>query len=64
MEVFRRPIPIEVTYGADVGKKKLQGMNEFMKKHGSPFGILVTRETFDLREEVVYIPLWFFLLMC
>jgi hypothetical protein len=36
---------------------KRNSRNEFMKKHGSPFGILVTRETFDLKEKVVYIPL-------
>lgn len=64
MEVSRRLIPIEVTYRADIGKKELRGINEFMKKHGSSFSIFVTRDTFDLRGEIVYIPLWLFLLMC
>ncbi len=64
MEVSQKPIPIEVTYLADIDKKKLRGIEEFMREHGSPFGILVTRDVFDLRGKMVCIPLWFFLLMC
>lgn len=63
MEVSRRLIPIEVTYGVSISKE-LRGINEFMKRHESPFGIFVTRDTFDLRGGIVYIPLWLFLLMC
>lgn len=64
IEVSRKLMPIEVTYRADIGEKELRGINEFMKKHKPLFGIIVTRDTFDLRGEIVYIPLWLFLLMC
>ncbi len=64
LELFRKPVPIESKYSNDIHKKDLKGMYQFLKEHEESFGIVITKDRFDLRENIIYIPLWLFLLMC
>lgn len=64
MEVAQRTVPIEVTLDDELPAKKLKGMDEFEKKYGPPFSVVVTRSAFGLKEKRLYIPLWLFMLMC
>ncbi|MBN1134868.1 MAG: ATP-binding protein [Methanosarcinaceae archaeon] len=56
------PIPLEVKYRQDPGD--IAGVREFMKKFDSPFGIVVTKDTLKLADDVLFIPLALFLLVC
>jgi predicted AAA+ superfamily ATPase len=64
IEILQKPIPIEVKYRDKIDKRDLKGLLEFSKKHKSPFQIAITREKLDLNENIIFIPLWLFLLMC
>lgn|GEM_PF-6646566 len=56
------PIPVEVKYQEspdDIG-----GVAEFMEEFGSPFGIVVTKNTFKLEAGILFVPLYLFLAAC
>jgi predicted AAA+ superfamily ATPase len=56
------PIPVEVKYRNDPGD--ISGVKEFMSEFGSPFGIVVTKSTLKLTDDILFIPLGLFLLIC
>lgn len=64
VDMLQKPIPIEVKYRDRIGRKDLKGLLEFSEKHRTPFQAVITREKLDLNGNVVFIPLWLFLLMC
>ncbi len=63
LELFRKPVPIESKYSDDILKRDLKGLIQFLKEYNSPFGVIITKNRFDLRENIIYMPLWLFLLM-
>lgn len=64
MEFHGIPIPIESKYGNKIEKKVINRVNNFVKEYNSPFGIIITKDTIDLKDNVLLIPLWIFLLIC
>ncbi len=64
VELFRKPVPIESKYSNDIRRRDLKGLYKFLKEYEESFGIVITKDRFDLRENIIYIPLWLFLLMC
>jgi predicted AAA+ superfamily ATPase len=56
------PIPVEVRYRQDTGD--VSGVMEFMKKFGSPLGIVVTKDTLKVDDGVLFVPLGLFLVVC
>ncbi|MBN2488675.1 MAG: ATP-binding protein [Methanosarcinaceae archaeon] len=55
-------IPIEVKYQEhpdDIG-----GLKECMQEFDSPFGIVVTKDTFKLKSNILFVPLHLFLAVC
>jgi predicted AAA+ superfamily ATPase len=64
MEINNKPIPIEVKYRSDIPGSTLKGIKSFQKNFKCPFGVVVTRDVLDLRENLVYVPLWLYLIMC
>ena len=64
IELFRKPVPIESKYSNEIHKKDLKGLYQFLKEYEGSFDIVITKNRFDLRENIIYIPLWLFLLMC
>lgn len=63
LEVARRTVPVEVTYG-EIPSGKLKGIEEFEREFAPPLSMVVTRDTFSLKGKRIYIPLWLFLLIC
>ncbi len=56
------PIPVEVKYRQD--PSDISGVRDFMNEFGSPFGIVVTKDTLKIADNVLFIPLALFLLVC
>jgi len=64
MEVFRKPVPIESKYSDYIPKSELKGIYQFLKEYAGSFGLVITKNRFDLKEQIIYMPLWLFLVMC
>jgi predicted AAA+ superfamily ATPase len=64
MEVFRKPIPIESKYSDYIPKSELKGIYQFLKEYAGSFGLVITKNRFDLKGRIIYMPLWLFLVMC
>ncbi len=64
LELFHKPVPIEVKYQNDISRSELDGIHSFMEKYKPPFGIVVTKNTLRIDENLMQIPLWLFLLVC
>ena len=64
LELFQKPIPIESKYSRDIRKSDLKGIYEFLDNNKKSFGIVITKDNYDFKENIVYIPLWLYLLMC
>ncbi|MFH0837577.1 MAG: ATP-binding protein [Candidatus Aenigmatarchaeota archaeon] len=58
------PIPIEVKFRKTIEPSHSKTMRLFMKKNKSPFGIMVTKNYLDLKDNIIYIPLSLYLLIC
>lgn len=61
--VKRKAIPIESKFRKKMPKETMEVMDEFLKDNKSPFGIVITKNTFKAEDKVIRIPLWMFLLM-
>ena len=63
VRIDERTLPIEVKYRADPGRD-LGGLKAFMEEEKDvPFGLVVTRDVLSREEQVLFIPLPWFLLM-
>ena len=60
----KTPVPIEVKYQNEISSKDAEGCLEFAQENTSPFGIVVTKNKLAYENPMVYIPLWYFLLLC
>ena len=57
-------IPIEVKFRSKIDDSHSKTMLDFMKKYKSPFGIMVTKNHLELKNNIIYLPLRIYLLMC
>ena len=57
-------IPVEVKYQNEIKSDDVKGCLGFIKEYSSPFGIVITKNKLALKDKLVYIPLWYFLLIC
>lgn len=64
MELFGKPVPVEVKYRSSVTGSDLRGVRRFMDAHESPLGLVLTRDDFSVTGKLLLLPLWFFLVMC
>lgn len=64
MEIFRKPIPIEVKYREDIKKSELTGLYGFMEKYETPVNLVVTKNILKMDEKILYVPLWIYLFLC
>ena len=62
-EYKRKVIPIELKYQNTINEEDFKGIKECIEKHNSPFGILISKHEFRLKEDIIVIPMWMFLLM-
>jgi predicted AAA+ superfamily ATPase len=56
------PVPIEVKYRDS--PDDVAGLKEFMQEFGSKLGIVVTKDVFKIRDDVLFVPLHLFLGVC
>ncbi len=64
MELLGKPIPIEIKYRNKIDKKDLKGIENFLNQYPGTFGIVITKDLLQLKENILYVPLWLFLLLC
>ena len=64
MDLYNKPIPIEVKYREAVRKKDLTGIYRFKERYQSPINIVVTKKTIKMEEDILYVPLWLYLMIC
>lgn len=61
---FRKNIlSIEVKYKNSISDDDTLGTNEFMKNFNATFGIILSKDTFELRRNILIIPIWLFILI-
>jgi len=54
---------IEVKYQPTISKKDTFGVIDFMKASGSTNGIILSKETLEIRRNITILPIWLFLLI-
>lgn len=58
-------LPIEVKITDNIGGSDRRGLKKFLDKYkNSNFGIILTKDRIDFKENILYMPLWQFLIMC
>lgn len=60
----RSIVPVEVKYQNEVKPDDAAGCIEFIKENKCQFAIMVTKNKLELKDRVLYVPLWLFLLAC
>jgi predicted AAA+ superfamily ATPase len=64
-ELRSRPVPVEVKYQSSVSYRDGGALSKFLSEDtSSPFGIVLTKTDFRKEDNVLYVPLWLFLLHC
>ena len=63
LQVKRKLIPIESKYSRRVRGNVYDAMDYFLTENDSPFGIIITKDTFNAKNKLIEIPLWVFLLI-
>lgn len=64
VEIHKKPIPIEVKYRNNVSGSELKGIKNFISEGLSSYGFVITKDEIDIRNNLIFIPLWLFLLIC
>lgn len=63
LPIKRKLIPIESKYRSKVPKESVLAIKEFIREKNSPFGFVITKDEFELVDNILKIPLWVFLLV-
>ena len=63
-ELPQAAIPIEVKYRENVSMSDLKGLKRFEKRFGAPIMIAITRNQLELKNNIMLVPMWLYLLMC
>ncbi|MCX6801971.1 MAG: ATP-binding protein [Candidatus Diapherotrites archaeon] len=64
LESIKKCIPIEVKYSSDIKRKTIEEVNQFVEKYDCPFGLILTKDTLELKGKTILVPLWMYLLIC
>lgn len=64
LELFQKTIPIEVKYSNNVTLEDLKGIRKFNKKFKSKISFVITKKQLEIHDDIIFIPLWLYLLMC
>ena len=56
-------LPIEVKYTNVVSNEDLIGINDFIRTFKAPFGLVLSKDIFELRGNILIIPIWLFFLI-
>lgn len=58
MEQHNRLLPVQLLLGMDVESSAPHALHAFCRTFSQKGGLVITRETLDVRDGVAYIPLW------
>ncbi len=58
-----KPVAVEVKYQPKITSRDLYGVIDFKKITDSPSAIVLSKETLEVRGNVIIIPIWLFLLI-
>ncbi|MFQ5838612.1 MAG: hypothetical protein ACE5HJ_07495 [Thermoplasmata archaeon] len=50
-------------YRESIREEDPRGIRSFMEAHEPGFGLVVTQEQLELHDDLLYLPLWLYLLM-
>lgn len=64
LELWNKVIPIEVKFQESIKSEDIKPLSKAIGNFDSPFGILLTKNSINLKDKIVSIPLWLFLLIC
>jgi predicted AAA+ superfamily ATPase len=64
LPVGKIAIPIEIKYQNAISKSDVLSVKKFMERYNSPFGLIITKDLLKFEENIFYLPLWIFLIMC
>lgn len=56
-------LPIEVKYTNSISNDDLIGINDFIRTFKVPFGVVLSKDIFEIRRNILIIPVWLFSLM-
>jgi hypothetical protein len=63
LQVKRKPIPIESKYRRRISGDVYESIDSFLSENDAPFGIIITKNDFKIKNKIIEIPLWVFLLI-
>lgn len=65
-EFFGKSVPIESKYAEKIRSEDIQELKKAIKSNNSPFGVLLTKNSFkfDPETKIISLPLWLYLVMC
>lgn len=64
MELYTKTVPIEVKYREDVRKRDLTGIYGFRERYQTSVNLVVTKNTMKMEDDILYVPLWLYLVVC
>lgn len=66
IELNGKIIPIESKYAEQIKSEDVQELRNYVKENNCPFGILLTKKSFQFDEtnKIISMPMWLYLLMC
>jgi predicted AAA+ superfamily ATPase len=63
LDCMEHVLPIEVKYRNRIDRPDVKAIREFVEKGQAPFGLVITVDKLEKDGNLIYIPLWLFLLM-
>jgi len=64
IELFQKPLPIEIKYRQSIENTDLKGLKNFIEKFKPKISIVVTKNLLEMKNSTVFVPAWLYLLMC
>ncbi|MBN2335754.1 ATP-binding protein [Candidatus Bathyarchaeota archaeon] len=64
LSLFGKSLPIEIKYREVVSGADIRGLNSFLGEHRGSVGFVVTKNLLRRDADILYVPLWLFLIMC
>lgn len=64
IELFQKPLPIEVKYRQNIDEGDIKGLKNFNEKFRTKFSIVVSKDLLDRKDSIVFVPAWLYLIMC
>jgi len=64
IQLGRKLIPIEVKYQPKITSSDRKPIKQFMNKYDCQVAFILTKNTSDIVDNVIHMPVWKFLLMC